>query len=168
MSRNIEIKASYPNLEEATERLKKLPVQFEGVDEQTDIFYRVNSGRLKLRRSKLYGDLLIPYLREDQQQPKSSEYVLIAVSDADQIEKLLSQILGVDKKVHKFRAIYHFQNVRIHLDQVDGLGTYIELEAVVRNENDTGASRERINFLMKQLHICPENLIAKAYVDLLP
>jgi predicted adenylyl cyclase CyaB len=167
MSLNIEIKARCEHPEAVSESLRELAARYEGEDEQTDIFYKTPAGRLKLRRSKLYGCLLIPYLRADQAQAKSSQYALLKVDDPEQLDRLMTRIFGVEKIVHKFRRIFHYENVRVHLDEVEQLGNFIELEAVVRDESEIPLSHQRIDFLMQRLQILPQDLIAVAYADML-
>jgi len=164
---NIEIKAHCQNLEIVKKKLQALPVESAGVDRQTDTFFMTPKGRLKLRQSSLYGNLLIPYLRADQQGPKQSQYVLIELSDADRVNSLLTEILGVRLVVSKIREIYLYENVRIHLDQVDHLGDFIELEAAIEDELQLSENYKKVDYLMKALGIRKNDLIDSAYVDLL-
>ncbi len=167
MSVNIEIKAKYSDLNKAKSILETMDVRFEGIDFQCDTFFPVPNGRLKLRESKLYGNLLIPYLRADKTGPKKSEYALLDVDDPNQLKSLLGQILGAAKTVSKTRAIFHYKNVRIHLDEVDNLNSYIELEAVLSENSNNDQEHQKIDFLMEKLQISSKDLISVAYFDLL-
>lgn len=168
MSLNIEIKARCGDIKKFKEKLLKLPVIFEGADKQTDTFFKTPKGRLKLRESTLYGNLLIPYLRPDQSAPKTSDYTLIKIDDLVKTKQLLGSILGVKKIVHKERYIYHYENVRIHIDQVKDLGGFIEFEAVVDNSQNIDQNKKKLEWLMKYFNISESDLLSEAYMDMLP
>ena len=95
MGINIEIKAHCDDLESLKTKLLQLPVSYEGQDLQIDTFFNVPNGRLKLRESTLYGNILIPYLRPDRDGPKQSNYELIPVSDPQKVKILIVKILGI-------------------------------------------------------------------------
>lgn len=147
---NIEIKARYPSLERARAICAELGAQSLGVDSQSDTYFCVPNGRLKLRRSSLHGDMLIPYLRPDQAGPKQSEYVAIPIQDSAATEALLARILGVELVVKKERELFLLGNVRIHLDRVQGLGNFFEFEAVYSGDDAEAraAEVERVTSLM--------------------
>ena len=164
---NIEIKARCDDLELFKSRVLQLPVTFEGEDFQTDTFFKVPQGRLKLRESSLYGNKLIPYLRPDQDGPKQSDYELIPISDPQKIKDILNKILGIKGEVRKRRQIYIFENVRIHLDKVERLGNFIEFEAVIDDEKQLEFNNEKIQWLLKFFNIDSTHLIEAAYIDLM-
>ena len=95
-----------------------------------DTYFRTRAGRLKLRESSLSGGELIPYLRPDAGGARRSDYRVIPVDDPPGVKALLTELLGVHRVVVKQREIFLAGNVRIHLDRVEGLGTFLELEAV--------------------------------------
>jgi predicted adenylyl cyclase CyaB len=134
---------------------------------QRDTFYTVLHGRLKLRE---FGDgtaELIYYQRPDQAGPKTSKYIRTQISDPASTRELLGQVLETKAVVSKQRELFLAGRTRIHLDEVDGLGTFMELE-VVLTEDETDSDGERIaSLLMEQLDVRQEDLIAQAYVDLL-
>jgi predicted adenylyl cyclase CyaB len=134
---------------------------------QRDTFYTVLHGRLKLRE---FGDgtaELIHYQRPDQAGPKTSKYIRTQISDPASTRELLGQALETKAVVSKQRELFLAGRTRIHLDEVDGLGTFMELE-VVLTEDETDSDGERIaSLLMEQLDVRQEDLIAQAYVDLL-
>ena len=167
MGKNIEIKARCPNPIVFEEKLKLLSTSFEGEDVQVDTFYMVPNGRLKLRESKLYGNLLIPYLRADKKGPTQADYSLVNIEDAEKVKSLLVSILGVKGVVRKKRRIYLYENVRIHVDKVDQLGSFLELEAVVSENDSENANREKVEFLLDHFEIKRNDLIEKAYIDLI-
>jgi len=131
MSTNIEIKAYFPDKKVFQEKIGQLQCAYEGMDEQVDTFFETAAGRIKLRESSLKGVFLIPYIRPDREGPKTSDYALIEIADPLKVKQLLTDILGIKAVVKKKRQIYHYRHVRIHFDQVEFAGSFIELEALV-------------------------------------
>jgi predicted adenylyl cyclase CyaB len=168
MSTNIEIKARCSDHQSILKLLDELEgARFSGKELQTDIFFKVKNGRLKLRKISDSKCILIPYLRADKKGPTESNYALLQVNEPKKTEELLSRILEVDRCVHKERSIYLFENIRIHLDAVKDLGTFIEFEAVVADENDLDLEKIKVDQLIRYFGIEKKDLIAEAYVDLL-
>lgn len=167
MAANIEIKARCADGDRIRARLDQLGVMAEGLDDQTDTFFDVPRGRLKLRESRLYGNYLIPYWRPDQQEAKHAEYILLPVADVQACKELLGRMFGIKGVVKKQREVYLHQNVRIHLDEVQNLGAFIELEAVMHEGDTLEANQQKIAALVQLLDIRSEDLIAGAYLDLL-
>ena len=167
MSFNIELKAQCADLEAFEAKVKKLDHTFDGLDNQIDTFYTVPKGRLKLRESSLYGTFLIPYLRPDDSGPKRSDYSLLPVSDVTATKRILEDMFGSQLIVKKIRKIYIFENVRIHLDQVEGLGNFIEFEAVVENASEVNINREKLDKLIKYYGVNEKDFISSAYADLI-
>jgi adenylate cyclase class 2 len=161
---NIEIKAYCTNPEQAHAAAARLATHTVGRDLQTDTYFKTTKGRFKLRESSLSGAYLVPYLRADNENARASVYQKIPVDDAAAVKDLFSQLLGRHRVVRKERMIYLYHNVRIHLDQVEGLGAFIELEAVMSEEySDEQTERDKLDFLMRQLGIRPTDLIATSY-----
>ncbi len=168
MSSNLEIKARCSDLGAARDRAKAIATEWIGVDHQVDTYFKTRAGRLKLRESSLSGGQLVSYLRPDQQGPKRSDYQLLPVSDPDGLKALLSELLGVHQIVRKQREIALYQNVRIHLDRVEGLGSFIEFEAVFDGDPAEEHEQQRkVDFLCEALGIRDEDLIAISYEGLL-
>lgn len=167
MGKNIEIKARCTNLKNVEEMIYKMNIPFEGAEQQSDTFFNVPAGRLKLREYGNRPPILIPYFRPDEQSAKASEYALLKVENADEACNLLERMLGIRAVVEKNRRIYHYENVRIHLDTVTGLGTFIELEGVVGPSEDEEETLQRVELLMEIFEIKEADLITVAYVDLL-
>jgi adenylate cyclase class 2 len=165
---NIEIKAPYQDLTRARETCLRLGARHHGLDRQIDTYFAVPNGRFKLRESSLSGPYLIPNLRSDVASAKKSDYTLIPVKNASETKRLFSELLGVDAVVSKTREIYFYENVRIHLDDVDGAGLFFELEAVY--ENDTEEQRRletaKVHRLMREFDIDPSMLNAVSYQQL--
>jgi len=168
MPANFELKARCADLAATRERARALATRWLGVDEQVDTYFRVRAGRLKLRESSLSGAQLVPYLRPDAPRARRSDYVVIPVPEPERTKALLSELLGVHRVVRKRREIALYQNVRIHLDRVEGLGDFVELEAVW-DGSDSGEAeqREKVAFLRERLGIRDEHLVALSYEGLL-
>jgi predicted adenylyl cyclase CyaB len=167
MARNIEIKARVSDLPAVRSRVAAITASAPEVLMQSDTFYAAPTGRLKLRR---IGDSLaelIYYERPNQAGPRASAYVRTPIPDPASMHELLHRALGTKAIVRKRRELYVIGQTRVHLDEVEGLGAFLELE-VVLSADDKDQDGERIsNTLIGQLGIRPEDLIKEAYVDLL-
>lgn len=168
MSRNIEIKARALDLE----RVRALALAHAdgppAVLVQTDTFFRVPAGRLKLRCLEgAAGGQLIRYDRPDQAGPKQSDYTLTQVEDAQACLREHTERYGVRGVVRKQRELVWIGQTRVHLDQVDGLGTFVELEVVLGAAQTAAEGRTIAADVMDRLDIRDEDLIEQAYIDLL-
>lgn len=167
MARNIEIKARVKDVNAIQKRIEQIAGKQFRILNQEDIFFHVPAGRLKLRIENDCGGQLIHYVREDTAGPKRSDYDIVQVNDTDGLKKVLGAALGFRGIVKKVRKLYMCENTRIHLDQVDGLGDFVELE-VVQTEGQVKSDQEtRAEELMKELVIIQDDLIECAYIDLL-
>jgi predicted adenylyl cyclase CyaB len=141
-----------------------MATRYLGLDEQTDTYFATRRGRLKLRESSLSGGQLIPYLRPDQTGPKRADYRVVPVEDAAWMRETLGQLLGLHRVVRKRREIFLVDNVRIHLDEVEGLGTFLELEAVFDGSAEAEArERAKVDELMAKLGVRAADLIDGSY-----
>jgi predicted adenylyl cyclase CyaB len=167
MDRNVEIKARTSDLAALRKGVAEVSDSGPELLVQRDTFYAVPKGRLKLRE---FGDgttELIYYERPDKIGPKASRYTRTQIADATSMRELLGQILETKAVVSKRREVFLVDSTRIHLDEVDNLGTFIELE-IVLTKSQTDSDGERIaSDLMKRLDVRREDLIEQAYVDLL-
>ncbi len=167
MSSNLEIKAPVAEPAALRECALRIATEQVGVDEQVDTYFVVPTGRLKLRESSLSGAQLIPYRRPDQDGPRRADYQVIPVDDPAGLKSLLTGILGVHRVVRKRREILLFENVRIHLDHVEGLGDFMELEAVFDGSPAGEAAQQpKVAWLMKELGIDPATLVEGSYEGL--
>jgi adenylate cyclase, class 2 len=166
---NIEIKAVYPDLFKARRIAKSLKVRFAGRDRQVDTYFKVSQGRLKLRESSLSGAQLVPYVRPDRPGPKMCDYAVIPVTDARKVKRLFQNLLGVDAVVVKQREIFLAGNVRIHLDLVRGLGTFIEFEAVYRKDSPRNRKIEisKVEKLLRAFEIPSKSLLKNSYREMI-
>ena len=167
MGSNIELKARCADLTKARAVAIELGAQSQGVEQQTDTFFVTRCGRLKLRESSLRGAMLIPYFRSDDARPRQSDYAVLPTDDPAQAKRLLGDMLGVAAVVRKQRELLLLGNVRIHLDQVDGLGTFIEFEAVLADDATPESEQAKVRELMREFGIADDDLLSVAYADML-
>jgi predicted adenylyl cyclase CyaB len=167
MPANIEIKARVRDLAAMQQRAEALSDAPVVVIPQEDIFYNVPGGRLKLRVLSPNRAQLIYYTRLDAAGPKRSDYQIYATSDPEGLKKVLALALGVRSVVRKRRFLYLAGQTRIHLDEVDGLGEFIELEVVLRPGQTDAEGQAIAAELMAKLGVEQADLIEGAYVDLL-
>ena len=163
--RNIELKASLPSLADATITCATIEAHFEQDIHQIDTYFVVANGRLKLRECSPGNCELIHYHRADVADTKASEYSIVVVDPS--IKEQLSEALGQLIVVDKVRALWLWENVRIHLDTVEGLGTFIEFEAVLSDEYDDADGHQKLGWLQEQFNIRPEHVIDVSYSDLM-
>lgn len=167
MARNVEIKARLRDLE-ATRRQVEAIADGPGQPiEQSDTFFRVAGGRLKLRERSGADAELIYYRRADAPGPKASEYETAQVRDAAALRELLGAALGVTGRVVKRRLVYRVGRTRIHLDEVRDLGSFLELEVELADGEPADLGVREAKRLMGALQIGEDALVAGAYVDLL-
>jgi predicted adenylyl cyclase CyaB len=139
-----------------------------GLDAQRDTYFAVPRGRLKLRESSLSGAQLIPYLRPDGDGARRSDYRVIPVPDAEGTRRLLAELLGVHRVVTKQREIFLVGNVRVHLDRVDGLGSFLELEAVFDGSPAAEPGEHaKVGRLLAELGVRDADLVPTSYEALL-
>ena len=163
---NVEIKARCTRPDFVRNYLQDARAFFRGIDEQTDTYFKVQNGRLKLRQGNIENNLIY-YERENLAGPKKSGFELVSVTDAEKLKEVLGRSLGVLTIVIKRREIYFLNNVKFHIDLVPGLGNFIEIEAG-NLEADIPKARlqEQCEFYMKELGITPADLVASSYSDL--
>jgi predicted adenylyl cyclase CyaB len=166
---NIEIKARYPDLEEAARIAISLGAADHGPRHQRDLYYNVPRGRLKLRQSDVDPDELVLYLRPDEPGPRRADYQVIPVPAESRTAELLEAILGLEVVVEKVRRLFLLDATRIHLDEVTGLGHFIEFEAVHTHGNKPAATaaRQEVERLIKTFNIPPADLIPNSYRELI-
>ena len=164
--RNLEIKTAVASLAAVRRRLRALKgATRPALLRQTDWYFRVPKGRLKLRvvGANLDGEL-IAYVRPDKTAARTSEFQRLPTTDAAGTCRLLERMLGAQGCVRKRREVWLYRNARIHLDTVDGLGQFIEIEVVVTS----GMTQARA--LMKELRavlgISAKGLIAGSYANM--
>jgi predicted adenylyl cyclase CyaB len=164
--RNLEIKAPCADLAGARHAVRQLGAREGGIETQTDTYFHVPNGRLKLREIEGKPAYLIWYDRPDQSAVRTSAYYLVPVADAPTTKAALAAALGVRGVVAKRREIHFWHNVRIHLDTVAGLGDFLELEAVLSEGDDEEVSQQRLDRLIAVLGIKAAGTLGPSYLDL--
>ncbi len=163
---NIELKARCGNPKRIRQFLLENNAEYKGEDHQIDTYYNTNHGRLKIRRGNIENNLIF-YKRDDNPEQKESQIILENNPSKD-LEKILALTNGILVRVDKRREIYFIGNVKFHLDQVEHLGSFMEIEAISENNQ---ISREELirqfNYYKEQLNIKDLDLIDKSYSDML-
>src|SRR5688500_11135055 len=163
----METTARDPNSNEMRERAEKssdLPMQ---VIRSSDLFFNTEKGRLKLRILDVERGQLIYYTRPDQEGPKRSEYHIYETFDPENLKRVLELAYGIRGAVRKTRYLYLVGQTRVHLDDVEGLGQFVELEVVMGPEQSDAEGQAIAEELMSRLGVERGDLIEGAYMDLL-
>jgi homotetrameric cytidine deaminase len=167
---NVELKARDGDPGATAARCLALGAEDRGVLAQRDTYFAAGRGRLKLREAE-GGAELVAYRRPDAGEPTESSYVLAPVSAAAELAEALHSALGPALLVvAKRRRLLLWEGVRIHLDEVEGLGTFVEFEAMLESGSDeaaVAAARQKLARLRQELGIADDALVSGGYSDLL-
>ncbi|HEY2723009.1 MAG TPA: class IV adenylate cyclase [Chitinophagaceae bacterium] len=164
---NIEVKARCNQPEFIREYLQKNDAILKGTDIQTDTYFNVSNGRLKLREGNIENSL-IWYARADVPGVKESNFELVQVPAAEKLKDVLTRSLGVKIIVQKTRQIWFIKNAKFHIDEIQGLGSFVEIEAsnlyahLAREE-----LKQQCDFYMGELGISSDDLLSVSYSDML-
>jgi adenylate cyclase, class 2 len=167
MALNIEIKAKTNHPEFIRDYLKTNRAAFRGTDFQVETYFNVANGRLKLREGNIENNLIY-YERQNTPGAKESSFQLVHIPDAKSLKGMLTKSLGIKIVVRKKREIYFIKNVKFHIDEVEGLGNFAEIEA-----SDLYADifkeelQKQCDFYLKELKIEEKDLVAVSYSDML-
>ena len=161
--RNVELKALDPDPARSLERALALGAEDRGVIVQRDTYFRVREGRLKLREEEPGEAHLIAYARPDAAEVRVSNYRVVPAADG--MLAALTETLGVDVVVEKRRRLLLWETVRIHLDEVEGLGSFVELEAVAAADSDLAREQAQVAHLREVLGIRDDALREGSYAD---
>ncbi|MEI6809636.1 MAG: class IV adenylate cyclase [bacterium] len=167
MPRNIEIKVRIESVSSLLPLIAKIADAGPTEIFQDDTFFRCETGRLKLRTFSNGTGELIYYRRADQHGPKESFYVRSPTPAPDTLREALTLAYGQAGRVKKHRTLFHVGRTRIHLDIVEGLGHFLELEVVLADGEPSEAGVIEADKLMAKLDIKPDELIEASYVDLM-
>ena len=164
---NIEIKANCANSVRVEELLMAKNAQYIGTDHQIDTYFNVPNGRLKLREGTIENNL-IHYHRSDQEGPKKSVVTLYKSAPNSSLKNVLEKANGIKVVVDKQRKIFFIENVKFHVDEVKGLGSFVEIEAIDK-DGSLGEPflEEQCDFYIKYLGIQKEDLLAISYSDMI-
>lgn len=165
--RNVELKAKDSDPELSLDTCQEIGAEDKGTLLQQDTYFNVPRGRLKLRQEGESSAHLIAYERSDEPGRRESRYRLIEVRDARELSEALASVLGIAAVVKKSRRLFLFKRVRIHLDSVEGLGSFIEFEAVAApDDTDLRHSEQLLADLQVSFGIEDADLTGKSYCDL--
>ena len=173
MARNVELKVAVPSLEQIRQRAQDIADSGPFVLEQVDFFFPANSGRLKLRCEKQSGREtpakaeLIAYQRSDEAESRVSDYERCEITDPECLRRALSKSLGDGPIVRKSRELYLVKRARIHLDTVESLGTFVEIEVVMQEQDGEEQGHRELHQHLEALGLLEAEMIDVAYADLL-
>jgi predicted adenylyl cyclase CyaB len=167
MPSNVEIKARIADLPKVAALVATMSDKPPKTLQQRDTFFRCSTGRLKLRELETGEGELIFYDRADVTGAKQSDYEITPVADAVTLKSVLRQALGETVVVEKTRVLSLVGQTRVHLDTVVGLGTFLELEVVLRPDQSPAEGHKIAEGLMSRLGIRESDLLATAYADML-
>jgi predicted adenylyl cyclase CyaB len=164
---NYEFKARATDLEGLEQKLKLLNPQFKGEDHQIDTYFNIPSGRLKLREGNI-ENALIYYERENSLGAKQSSVLLYKHNPDKSLKEILEKLFGIKVIVDKIRRIYFIDNVKFHFDIVEGLGSFIEVEAI----DETGiigleTLKEQCNRYFRYFSLGLADFVDRSYSDLM-
>ncbi len=162
---NFEFKARLKDLSKARTTLKKLDARFVGTDRQVDTYFHAPRGRLKIRAGRI-ENALIHYQRSNSAQARRSEVELMLLPRRNSVRLILAGALGVLAVVDKRREIYFVGNVKIHLDRVRGLGTFVEVEAMTRSGDIKKVRAQAVKF-RELFAVSSGDIVPQSYSDMI-
>jgi adenylate cyclase, class 2 len=162
---NFEFKAHLRDATHVRAVLKRRRARSLGTDHQIDTYFRVPAGRLKIREGRLENALIF-YQRTDAARARRSTVEMVLLPRRNSVRAILSRALGVLAVVDKRREIYFAGNVKIHLDRVRGLGTFVEVEAMTRT-GDIRKVRDQAEKFRKEFAIPSADIVPQSYSDLI-
>lgn len=165
--KNVEIKAKCTNPDKIEQILLENGADFKGTDIQTDTYFNVRNGRLKLRQGNIENSLIY-YSRNNQQGPKQSNFRLFQTPNLDTLLPLLNDSLGILATVKKTRKIFYIDFVKFHIDNLEGFGNFVEIEVGDLEDKKTTEELEIIcNHYISLFGIKNEDLIKDSYSDMI-
>ena len=166
LRRNIELKARDPDRARSFAACEDIGAAPQGVLLQQDTFFQAPHGRLKLREEEGARPHLIGYERSDLLGGRGSRYRIVEVDRPEELKAALRSALGLKAVVTKKRRLFLWEGVRIHLDQVAGLGDFIEFEAIADATSDLSRQEAKVARLRQAFEIGDADLVGGSYCDL--
>ena len=165
MPRNLEVKAKIASIQDCITLAEVLHAKHAGILRQTDTYFTVSRGRLKLREIHGIHSELIFYEREETSAHRMSHFEQFPVSDPDRLKILLTSACGIKGIVEKERTLFLYnETIRIHLDNVRNLGPFLEFEIPVSDFTD---AEEQMEMLVRHFHIRSDDYVVTSYIDLI-
>lgn len=165
MPRNLEIKAKVDDVSPLEKVAIEIGAKFNADFVQVDTYFDIANGRLKMREFADGKAELIFYRRIETSERRWSDYEVVKVCEPEKLKNLLAKIFGLKVVVEKRRKVYLYENARIHLDKVNGLGDFVEFEVIC--DRDESQAEELMEFLIERFELKRENFIKISYSDLL-
>lgn len=165
MPRNLEFKVKVTSHSDILNILKKISATYISSLHQKDTYFFTKNGRLKIRENDKSSYELISYMRIEEDYLRWSEYETFFIEDLDRLKNILIKTLGVKSVVTKQRELFFYKNCRIHLDKVEGLGEFIELE--VMSDKSDNNEKELMDYLIAELSPYLLRIYRESYSDLL-
>jgi len=162
---NFEFKARLNNEQQIRAALKSLQARFVGTDHQIDTYFRVPSGRLKVREGRLENALIF-YRRSNVRRARQARVEMMLLPRRNSLRAILARSLGILAVVDKRREIYFVKNVKIHLDRVHRLGKFLEVEAISRTD-DVKKIRSQARQFQELFGVTAKDIVAESYSDLI-
>lgn len=167
MQKKVEFKVYCSNSEEVSAICKSIGARLICKDKQTDTYFSVSSGRLKLRQSDAYGDSFIYYERVDSPTPRESSFVIVPItSDVALLLNLLSKAIGIRAVIHKQRDTYEWKHAFVNVDYVNGLGNFIEIEVDIERACSLSKALQKAEKLKRLLKISQADILPWSYAEL--
>jgi predicted adenylyl cyclase CyaB len=163
MPENLEIKLKVARLGEFDRTARKIGKRV-FVGQQIDTYFRVRSGRLKLRETGSGAELIF-YRRPNKQSARLCDYLTVKIQDPRKVKLFLADFLGVKQVVKKYRRVYLYRTARLQLDRVAGLGTFLEIE--IPSQGRRPHARRLMRSLLQRFNLHAELSISGSYSDLL-
>lgn len=163
---DVEVKAKTTKHDLIREILHKKKADYKGIDTQIDVYFKVNDGRLKLRKGNI-ENYLISYKRENLSEIRPSNFSLYKSENPELLEKMLKSTCGLLIEVEKKREIFYIDNIKFNLDEVKGLGTFVEIEAMTDDPNEIPHLKKVVNEYVKLFEIADNDIQSYSYSDLL-
>jgi predicted adenylyl cyclase CyaB len=164
---NVELKAPDPDPQRSLARCREIGAEDRGLLIQRDTYFEASTGRLKLREQEGSAPHLIAYDRPDLQGRRESRYEVTDIERPEELRAVLAAALGIRVGVAKRRRLFRWEGVRIHLDMVDGLGTFIEFEAIVAAHWELARKHRQVDKLRQIFGIQETDIVAVGYGELL-
>ena len=164
MKKNLEIKYKFGNLKEISYVTGILKNYSHTTEIQTDIYYKTNKGRLKLRIINDTEGSLILYNRAEKKNKRISKYTISKTKDYRELDFILRKQFGLLVTVSKKREVYVYNNVRVHIDTVKGLGKFLEIEIIY---DEISKAKNQMKLLISGLKLDENKFIKVSYSDLL-
>ncbi len=166
MARNIELKARVRDPRRALRVARQVATRHVGIQHQIDTYFVCARGRLKLRQIDNSRAELVAYERTNDLEPKPCDYHLVPVTATEELKAALTASLGIRSVVVKQRDIFLYHNVRIHLDEVEGLGSFLEFEAVLDDEHGEAEGRQMVEKLSELFGLRDEDILPGSYGEM--